>query len=369
MNKPILVQYDSSSAKELACAVCGNIFLDKELRRHTLLVDVANLSVDQHTIVHVNNCLDKHTQTEQKLLHERVISPARQGTRVQFAARYKSFIELAIEYPEAIVYPAAMRNSYTLDLPMRSVAAEVVQHLDFDFFKGLFTLVEVLDLRLSGYRASEFGAELKKKLVLPNISAWVWMHQVVGTNDTYRLIYALQPSENELVKVFNALASPLKWAELELLECKEFAPLMDAVVAGQQKLARQLEIVALPMGLKIDVELAFNTSMAWSKSGVVDRFKNSKYRFYYNCQAGRSGDFYILPHPDKQGSLLCYSGKTSDAITLFYDSVQETDKELEKTDLKKQQLTNYTVILISYPRAVIRPKNQTSMRLGAPPIF
>lgn len=381
MNNPKL-QYQSQSAAELSCAICKRGFQPNEMRQHTIELSADKTRVLKQSVVHVTACLDQHQELEKKALCDRVVPATRHVPPLLtkqsewLEKNYSHFMQIAKLYPEAVIYPATLstgtNSGYWLDVPQTTSTSTELCHFSLNQFKALFTVVIVFQFQLVGARALEFMNDMKTKLgnnseLKNNCSCWLWAHQVAGTGDTFRLVAVLQPLEKELVQAFNRCpAITLHNTEVQL-EAKlnepfqtKHEPLAQSIEKAIQLVQQQLYLCANALKLTPpNLVVVHSTSMSYGQSAVRDRRQQTRFRFHFNCQSSQNGeqrDFYVFPHSDIQSTdLLYYIGKTAEPVPLFYDNVQETEREMERAGLTKQLLTNYQFVMAYYPRSSIKP--------------
>jgi hypothetical protein len=364
MNSSAVVVLNFESAQDLVCSYCQQEFKTNENRRYQILLEKNNNKITTLSAIHVNICLPRAEEEAAMAKIEAVHLPPRHWV--------KSFQELEVKFPfiaklvdayegEVAIYTST-GTGYVIEFPISLGNVPIVKDLfKFPQFKAFFTSVEIKEITLEGVRALDYPTHLKKVLqMLPPIcTIFVWIHQVTGTNNCFRVILAIQANESDLVSVYqsslfqvwtNTVIDPKNYHVQKLTQ-----PVTNILTQFEEK----LELTAKALQLKPMIKSVKSLDVSHTSHF------NGVYHHEYNVQQCKGGgEMYVLPRlenvvSDSKTPVLCFSGESSEFLPIFYDTTITTttdiEKELSQAKLTKQPLTNYQSLLALFPQAINRP--------------
>lgn len=401
------VRYTSTNLAELThCYQCKNPFRQGELRTHLIHLNIINqnnnnndqsvISVDQPVIIlHEPSCVEIYRNAETLQLYQHILSPLNRHNRPNqlsvlhtwMQTKYQKYLMLAEHYPKSILTAGTISgSSYSMEWPIHPPTVINSELFSLEDFIGFFTLVFVDHITLDGEDAYRFIGEFKKTLQSVKFSGaatlkkgvcdWLWIHQVTGTNNQFRLISVIRPSETELIQAYNKRHQLIKhWQDLEDSKQqhqssinKEWINLRDQFVRsiGEHHSIIVSLIDTVAKSLKLQSRLSADDFQCHSVNTVESTPNTHRMRYSYNCytlSAANVSNFYILPHPDSNlSTLFCYSSihssAVADPIPFYYHDTEQITREIEtrqqKQQLTKLLLTNLQQLCVHYPRSSVK---------------
>lgn len=357
MNSVVVLNYDS--AQDLLCSYCHEEFKTNENRRYQILIETNN-KITTLSAIHINLCLPRAEEEAALAKIEAVHLPMRHWVKSfqELETKFPFIAKLVDAYEGAAIYTST-GTGYVLEFPISLGNVPIVKELfKFQQFKAFFTAVQIREIALDGIRALDYPAQLKKALLMLlqplGCTLFVWIHQVTGTNNCFRIILAIQANESDLVSVYQSSLFQV-WTNTvidsnHLLVQKLTDPVGKALAVFEEK----LESTAKALQLKPVIKSV--KSLDVSHTGQF----NGVYHHEYNVQQCQ-GEMYVLPKlenivSDSKTPVLCFSGNSSEYLPIFYDTtVTDMEKELSQAKLTKQPLTNYQSLLALFPQAINRP--------------
>lgn len=357
------------SAQDIICYHCNEEFKDSQMRQYQVLIEPETSKIISITAIHVQICLPQAEEKQAMAKIARVHLPDRH--------RVKNFQDLEHKFPfiakltnayaegtNTTIWStgSSMNNGYVLEFPISLGNVPIVKDLfKFQQFKSFFTAVHVTEIELDGIKALDYPAQLKKALQssFSDVTLFAWIHQVIGTNNCFRVITAIQANETALVDVYqhsalfsvwpNTIIDPQNNKIKKLLE-----PIKQALTMLQTKLQSAATVLQLTPTFQFAGVKCLDVSETVQFKGV--------FHHTYNVQQCEK-EIYVVPRleniiSDQKTPVICFSGNNlNEYFPIFYDTtlVSEIEKELTQAKLTKQPLTNYQSLLAYFPRALNRP--------------
>jgi hypothetical protein len=358
MNSGVVLNFDS--AQDLVCSYCNEEFKTNENRRYQILIEQNNNKITTLSAIHINLCLPRAEEEAALAKIETVHLPTRHWVKSfqELETKFPFIAKLVDAYEGAVSIYTSTGTGYVIEFPISLGNVPIVKELfKFQQFKAFFTAVQIKEIALDGVRALDYPAQLKKSLNMLlgyGCTMFVWIHQVTGTNNCFRIILAIQANESDLVSVYQSSLFQV-WTNTVIDSNHRLVQtLTDPVGKALTVFEEKLESTAKALQLKAGIKSVKNLDVSHTVQF------NGVYHHEYNVQQCQ-GEMYVLPKlenivSDAKTPVLCFSGNSSEYLPIFYDTtVTDIEKELSQAKLNKQPLTNYQSLLALFPQAINRP--------------